>query len=351
MARVRDDLVRLAAKFQGESGHLAETSEDESMLKWLVLAYPDRVVRRRGSEETGVMVGGRGVRLGRDSIVRDSELFLALDPREERRQGTLELQVSLASMVELSWLEELVPQLLRRERTTSFDPDRERVVGVTRLWYQDLLLREDAGQIMDPALASAALAAALRDRAGLLFREDPAASTWLARHEFVKRAVPELGWPEIGESDFAALLEQVCQGRTATLEVRQADKVACLESLYSSAQQRELALSAPQSLQVPSGRQVRLIYELERPPVLAVRLQELFGWTETPRLARGRVPVLLHLLGPNSRPVQITADLRSFWTTTYHQVRKDLRRRYPKHAWPEDPLTAQASGGPRMKPG
>ncbi|MGA7497100.1 MAG: ATP-dependent helicase C-terminal domain-containing protein, partial [Isosphaeraceae bacterium] len=83
----------------------------------------------------------------------------------------------------------------------------------------------------------------------------------------------------------------------------------------------------------------------------AVRLQELFGWTETPRLARGRVPVVLHLLGPNSRPVQITADLKSFWTTTYHQVRKDLRRRYPKHAWPEDPLTAKASGGPGKGPG
>ena len=99
----------------------------------------------------------------------------------------------------------------------------------------------------------------------------------------------------------------------------------------------------PRRITVPSGRQVRLTYEIGRPPILAVRLQELFGWTETPRLARGRVPVLLHLLGPNNRPVQITDDLRSFWTTTYHQVRKDLRRRYPKHAWPEDPFRAQAS--------
>src|SRR5271170_4346304 len=101
------------------------------------------------------------------------------------------------------------------------------------------------------------------------------------------------------------------------------------------------AESAPPTITVPSGRQVRLTYEVGRPPVLAVRLQELFGWTETPRLARGRVPVLLHLLGPNNRPVQITNDLRSFWTTTYHQVRKDLRGRYPKHAWPEDAFHAQ----------
>jgi ATP-dependent helicase HrpB len=350
VARVRDDLIGLASKIQPEFEQAERLLDDESLLKWLMLAYPDRVVRRRGSEETGVMVGGRGVRLRGDSIVRDSELFLALDPRQERRQGTLELQVSMASALELSWLEELLPQLLRHERTTFFDQDRQRVVGVTRLWFQDLLIREEAGQTMDPVVASATLAAALRDRAGLLFRDDPAASTWLARHEFVKRAVSELDWPEIGQSQFEDLLEQLCQGRTSTVEVRQADKVACLEGLYNPAQKRELARCAPLSLQLPNGRQVRLIYEFGRPPVLPARLQELFGWTETPRLARGRVPVVLHLLGPNSRPVQITADLKSFWTTTYHQVRKDLRRRYPKHAWPEDPLTAHASGGHRNRP-
>jgi len=346
VARVRDDLIRLAARSPSNSGRFPGKASEELLLKWLILAYPDRVVRRRGSEETGVMVGGRGVRLSHESIVRDSELFLALDPREERRQGTHELQVSIASIVELSWLEELVPQLLRRERTTYFDPARERVVGVTRLWYQDLLLREDASQAVDPAEAGTALAAALRDQAGLLFRDDPAAATWLARYALLKRAVPELDWPEIGENILVELLGRLCQGRSRIEEVRRADKVSCLESLCNPTQLRELAQSAPQTLQVPSGRKVRLDYEPDRPPVLAVRLQELFGWTETPRLARGRVPVVLHLLGPNSRPVQITADLKSFWTTTYHQVRKDLRRRYPKHSWPEDPLTAQPSRGP-----
>ncbi len=128
-------------------------------------------------------------------------------------------------------------------------------------------------------------------------------------------------------------------------------RLLSLEGLCNPVQRRELGQSAPLTLQVPSGRQLRLVYEPDRPPVLAVRLQEIFGWTETPRLGRGRVPVLLHLLGPNSRPVQITADLQSFWTTTYHQVRKDLRRRYPKHSWPEDPLTAEPSGGPGKKPG
>jgi ATP-dependent helicase HrpB len=110
------------------------------------------------------------------------------------------------------------------------------------------------------------------------------------------------------------------------------------------AQGRLLDEQAPERLLVPSGHRARLEYapSPDRPPVLAARLQELFGWTETPRVAAGRVAVVLHILGPNFRPVQITDDLRSFWASTYFQVRKDLRARYPRHAWPDDPLTARA---------
>ena len=107
--------------------------------------------------------------------------------------------------------------------------------------------------------------------------------------------------------------------------------------------------AAPEAIAVPSGSRHQVRYDADGPPVLAVRLQELFGWAETPRVARGRVPVLLHLLGPNFRPVQVTDDLRSFWENTYAQVRKDLRNRYPRHSWPEDPRSAapEAKGGRR----
>jgi len=346
--RVRDELIRIAGTLRPDSPSRQKTAAgDQALLKWLILAYPDRIVRRRGSELTGVMVGGRGVRLTLESIVREGELFLAIDPREERRQGTLELQVRLASLVQLPWLEELTPHLMRRERTLEFDAERERVVGISRLWYLDLLLKEDSYQPDDPVAASEALAIGLRPRAGEFFREDPAASSWLARYDFVSQAVPELDWPDFDDDALAAILESLCQGRTRVEELRHADKIAFLQGRLTPMLRREFEQGAPSSVEVPSGRQVRLAYEPDRPPVLAVRLQELFGWTETPRLARGRVPVLLHLLGPNHRPVQITSDLRSFWTTTYHQVRKDLRTRYPKHSWPEDPFKAAPIAGPK----
>jgi ATP-dependent helicase HrpB len=158
-----------------------------------------------------------------------------------------------------------------------------------------------------------------------------------------------LSWPEFNDQVFAELIEIVCQGKSRLEEAEQADLVPYLQSQLTPAQNRELQESAPQTLSLPSGRLARLAYEAGRAPVLSVRLQELFGWIEVPRLARGRVPVLLHLLGPNNRPVQITDDLKSFWSTTYHQVRKDLRRRYPKHAWPEDPFQARATKPPNQR--
>ncbi len=349
VAQLRDDLLRRDRLRRTKAVRTNDEHDDQAVLRWLLLAYPDRVVKRRGAERTGVMVGGRGVRLGPESGVRDAELYLALDAREDVRAGTREVQVRLASTIVLEWLEELFPSNVRRERLLRFDESRRRVIGANQLWYHDLLLREDLSAAVDPIEAGFLLAEALRPRATGLITAHPQAAHWLARLDFVRQFLPELGWTEFNDEMFADVVDSVCQGRTSLDEVEQTDFVPFLHIRLAPDLIRELNQSAPATITVPSGRQVRLTYGVGRPPILAVRLQELFGWTETPRLARGRVPVLLHLLGPNNRPVQITNDLQSFWTTAYHQVRKDLRGRYPKHAWPEDPFHAQPSikGKPR----
>jgi ATP-dependent helicase HrpB len=342
VARVRDELFRLGKRLPGPSRPPADEPDEATMLRWLLLAYPDRVARRRGpSEATGVMVGGRGVRLGPESVVRDAEFFLAHDPREDRRGGTLEARVRIASAINLEWLEELFPESLRREHSVRFDAGRRRAVGVGTLWYRDLLLFEDSHGAVDPSEASAALAEALRPRVSAFFREDEAAAAWLDRLEFLKRAMPEVDWPDFGDEALGDLLEAACVGKRSVEEVRRVPLVSLLRSRLTHAQARLLDEQAPEAITVPSGSRIRLAYAPDRPPVLAVRLQELFGWTDTPRVAGGRVPVVLHLLGPNFRPVQITDDLRSFWANAYFQVRKDLRARYPRHAWPEDPLHAR----------
>ena len=132
-------------------------------------------------------------------------------------------------------------------------------------------------------------------------------------------------------------------------ELRDAPWLHVLRSRLTPDQLQAVDREAPERIQVPSGSRIAVQYEVGKSPVLPVRIQEIFGWQDTPRIARGRIPLLLHLLAPNHRPQQITDDLRSFWTTAYHEVRGELRRRYPKHAWPDDPWTAVAERRPQRK--
>ena len=142
------------------------------------------------------------------------------------------------------------------------------------------------------------------------------------------------------------------RGRRSLVELKHGPWLDLMRGQLTYEQSRALEREAPERLEVPSGSHIRVEYEEGRPPVLAARIQELFGLIETPRLASGRVKVLLHLLAPNHRPQQVTDDLASFWATTYPQVRKELRARYPRHAWPEDPWTAPPERRPqRRRPG
>lgn len=351
VARARDELARLARRLAPRDAPAShDPDRDDLLLRLPLAAYPDRVCRRRASDPAAaLMVGGRGVRLEPGSVVRDAELFLALDPRDDPRAPAREARVRLASEVRLEWLEDLFPEALRREESVRFDESRGRAVASRTLLYRDLPLREDTHGAVDASEASAALAAALAGRAEAFVREDEPAARLLDRLAFLRRAMPERDWPAFGPDELAGVVADACDGRRTLDEVRRVPLAPLLLGRLDFARRQALDEHAPDALIVPSGSRIRLAYEPGRPPVLAVRLQELFGLPDTPRLAAGRVPVLLHLLGPNFRPVQITDDLRSFWSTTYHQVRKDLRARYPRHSWPDDPLSAtpESRGGRR----
>ena len=134
-----------------------------------------------------------------------------------------------------------------------------------------------------------------------------------------------------------ATVPDLCLGRRSLAELAAADWLSHLRGMVGHDRAAEIDRLAPTHLEI-KGRRVRLAYEPGKPPILAIRIQDLFGVRETPRVAGGRMPVLLHLLAPNNRPQQVTDDLAGFWERTYGQVRKELRRRYSKHPWPEDPL-------------
>jgi ATP-dependent helicase HrpB len=349
VARTRNELLRIAGR-TGGGRSTSHDADERQLLRILLLAYPDRVCRRRGTDPmSGVMTGGGGVRLAGESIVRQAEYFLALDARRDDRARAQQALVRLASAIEPEWLEELFPQHIIRQRQVVFDEQRGRIVVQATVSYRDLVMRQDQDAAVEPAEAAAALAEALRPRARQIIESDEQARTWLARLDLLRSAMPQHDWPAVGDAELADLLAAHASGRRGLDEIRRLPLASILHDHLPFRLRRLMDAEAPLAIQVPSGSRITVQYALGQSPVMAVRLQELFGWSDTPRIAGGRIAVVLHLLGPNFRPVQVTSDLKSFWANTYPQVRKDLRARYPRHAWPDDPLTAtpQAKGGRR----
>jgi ATP-dependent helicase HrpB len=313
---------------------------EAELLRCILAGFPDRVVRRRApGSPRGVMVGGTGVVLDAQSVVRDAELFVAVEVEGGARTEA-ELRVRVASAVERAWLAQMFPHALRTVDGLDFDQEHERVVRRRRELFHDLVLAERTDADVDRAAAGAVLAAAARrdppHAAGL----GASARAFLARLCFLQRWMPELDLPADLDAFLADTVAALCDGKRSFAELRRADLLGALHGLLSRRQLQALERDAPAHFTLPTGRAVPIAYEPDRPPAFAARIQEVFGLRATPRLAAGRVPLVIQLLAPSQRPMQITDDLESFWRNTYPQVRKELRGRYPRHAWPEDPINA-----------
>ena len=311
---------------------------ETAVMQALLEAFPDRLVRLRpGAQDRGTMVGGRGVRLDGGSHVRHEPFFLAIDINDAGGEAG----VRQASAVEPAWLEAepLAATNLRSVEELLYHPSRRQVEARLRRYWNDLVIDETPIAIRDTVAAAAVLATeAVPQLARFLPGADTAAGSFLARVRWLAAAAPDLGLPPLTDADLGALLPDICTGLRSLDDIAAADWLSRFQAAVGYERLADLDRLAPAQLELPTGKRYKLAYEPGSPPVLAVRIQELFGVRETPRLAGGRVPVLLHLLGPNHRPQQVTSDLASFWKNTYAEVRKELRRRYPKHAWPEDPL-------------
>ena len=351
--RARDQLLRLLDQEPGGKGEPGDKGEPggkgpsvsisaaEAVRRALFTAYPDRLARRRAAgSRRAVMVGGRGVCLAPESAVVESELFVCVEMQEI---GQSEALVRQASAVEREWLPS---EQLQVTVDLEFDPERERVLAVRRTRFEDLVIDEAPIGMPRDADAAEILAreAAARLQPSQWF--DDEAQSFVARVDLLRRHMPELDWPPLAEDDPNRLLPELCRGCLSFDDLRRKAVLPLLQGRLSSRQLAALDREAPLRIRVPSGSQIAVDYTVGKPPALAVRIQELYGLAETPRIAGGRVRLVLHLLAPNMRPQQVTDDLASFWANTYEQVRKDLKRRYPKHSWPDDPASAQAECAP-----
>ena len=310
----------------------AATPDPDALRRATLAGFPDRVARRRAAgSPRAVMVGGTGIVLGRESVVREADLFVAVDL--ERGHGP-EARVRVAAAIERDWL------AVSETRELVFDAGRRRVVERRRTCYHDLVLAEAVRTDVDRGAAGDLLAAVARADPRAAGTVGDAEEEVLARVHFLARAMPELAWAPDPERLLGDAVASLAAGCASLAELAACDVAGALLGLLSPAQRAALERDAPARQRLPSGRLAPVRYPRDRPPVVAARIQELFGLAATPRVAAGRVPLVLELLAPNARPVQVTDDLPSFWRTTYPEVRKVLRGRYPKHAWPEDPAAA-----------
>ena len=340
--RLADRLVRIAKRaFRTRT----PSGDDEHALLRAVLAgYADRVGRRRRSGDARVVLAdGSGARLAPDSVVKDAELLVAVEIEGTRRG---EPWIRRASAIERDWLESDAGGV-RTVRSARWNVEREAAEAVVEVRYRALVLETRP----DPEGDAGALAEVLAEHATKdLDRALPvtdALAAFFARCAFLAAARSDLAGSLPTEHWRRTHLASLARGRRNFAELAKLDLIQAFTDTMEPAARTALAREAPAAIPIPSGRAAKLRYEAEGPPVLSVRLQEVFGLYESPRVAG--VPVKMELLAPNRRPVQVTQDLASFWAHTYATVRKELCRRYPKHQWPEDPADGIASARVRPK--
>ncbi|MFL5307019.1 MAG: ATP-dependent helicase HrpB [Polyangia bacterium] len=310
----------------------------------LLAGFPDRVAHRRDPDgNTVVFAGGGSAEVGRAQPGAWLVALDVVDARRAGRAGTARPQVRLSARIEPEWLLDLFPERVTDVDRRAFNSQTERIEQTSGLAYGGLMLDARTGPA--PAddetarlLAEAALA---RGIARLPGGEDIPAL--LERIAFVRQHVPEAPLPDLGADALTELVRMACVGRVgfADLAAPGADLASTILASLSHDARRALETLAPSRVPLGAGRTAAVHYEAAAPPWIESRLQDFFGTTAAPAIAGGRVPLTVHLLAPNGRAVQVTRDLAGFWRQHYPALRRELGRRYPKHAWPEDGATAR----------
>lgn len=348
--RVAQQLERTGERLRVKRVTDASIDDDELAMRLLLLGYPDRIARRRRKgDRAALMIGGKGVELAQFSSVERSDFFVALDSMEPppHQASKRDALISVASAVKREWIEELYPDAVETRTQITYDETSGSVIELRALMVHDLPLNEPAVGRPHPDKAFETLVDYCMDHWEDRIAVMPDVESVLGRLSFLESKETQEAWDLSATK--RATLEEVCFGETKLSSVLAKSIAESFVRNLPAELRRTLEQEAPESIVVPSGSRLKIHYPPERSPYVEVRIQEVFGWLESPKLAKGAVPIQLHLLGPNYRPVQVTSDLASFWKNGYPEVRKELRTRYPKHSWPEDPYTAKAEAKGRPK--
>ncbi|MFH1567551.1 MAG: ATP-dependent helicase C-terminal domain-containing protein, partial [Gemmatimonadota bacterium] len=299
--------------------------------------YYDHVARRRPGGLTCEMPGRRRVVLERDSAAREAELILAVEARETEAPrgegGGVHTVLSLATAIEAAWLEEAAPERVTRSEVVCWNAAEQAVERVEVHAFAGLELRRRPAGPVDPAAAADLLVDGVRRGELRLERWDEEVEEWMTRTRCVAAWFPARQLIAYDEEDLGVIWHEIVGGATRYSQVRGRPCLPAVRGALSWADQQFVEAMAPVKLRLPGGYGMPVTYRPGEPPRGRARIQDLYGVTRTPAVAGGRQPVLLEILAPNFRPAQVTDDLAGFWQNTYPELKKELKRRYPRHEW------------------
>jgi ATP-dependent helicase HrpB len=308
---------------------------NEALQKCILIGFSDRVGRRVDSGTLRCdLVHGRRAVLARESAVHNNPLLVAAEIREvEGKDKEVNTLLSLATAIEETWLRELFPEDIGTTSRVFYDAGSKRVYAEEQLRFRDLSI--GTRRVEPPPADEAARLLAEEVTAGrLILKEwDHGVEQWILRLNWLSQWCPELGLPPITEADRHHLIEQLCHGAVGYKDIKDKPVKPVIKSWLSPAQDELLDKHAPERLTLTNGRTPKVAYEAGATPYISIRIQDLYDVSAMPKIAMGRIALVVHILGPNMRPVQITQDLAGFWREHYPRIKQELQRKYPKHQW------------------
>ncbi|HYR57188.1 MAG TPA: ATP-dependent helicase C-terminal domain-containing protein, partial [Chthoniobacteraceae bacterium] len=311
----------------------ARDTSSEALQRCVLAGFPDMVALRldRGTLRCALVHGRKGV-LARESVV-SAPLLVASEVREVQIRGEVETLLTLATAIREEWLRELFPEAFVENTEVFFDSSLRRVMAKRETRFHDLVLHSEQTDKVPHEQAAALLAREVEAGRCPLKNWDNAVDQWVLRLNQVADWHPEFELPKLGDDDRRMLIEQLCFGATSYKEIKERDVWPTVRAWLSAGQQQLIDQFAPERLELPNGRRAKIIYDAKSPPTIAARIQDLYGVSGELRIDGNRLPLVIQILAPNHRPIQITQNLATFWKESYPKIKQELQRKYPKHEW------------------